>query len=111
MKNKKGGLTTSTIILIIVFIIGLYFGYKTFNQKDKITDLENKNKQLQEEINKFNQAKLKSCPDELIINQIPSTVNSSIINYFIINGDRKEISDFDLKFVIENCDFNKTIAR
>ena len=112
MKNKKAGLTTSTIILIIVFLVGLYFGFKTFNQKDKIADLEEENAFLRENlilaasyIDKS--IGIKSCPDELIINKMPSTDNSST-NYFIVNGERKEISDFDLSYVIENCDINKS---
>ena len=99
----------STIILIVVFIIGLFVGYKTFNQKDRIADLEEENTYLQNQINLLNQVKLKSCPDELIINNMPSTDNSST-NYFIVDGDRKEISDYDLKYVLENCEYNKTIA-
>ena len=110
MKNKKAGLTTSTIILVIVFIIGLYFGYKTFNQRDKIADLEEENKFLQQNLiyvaNELNKTKVKICPDKLIINKTLPIDNSSV-NYFIVNRERKEISDFDLKFVIENCNLSK----
>ena len=110
MKNKKAGLTTSTIILVIVFIIGLYFGYKTFNQKDKIADLEEENKFLQQNLiyvaNELNKTKVKICPDKLIINKTLPIDNSSA-NYFIVNRERKEISGFDLKYIMENCNLSK----
>lgn len=48
---------------------------------------------------------IKQCPEEWIINKMP-TVNSknNLPNeYFIIDGERKEIENYDLKWIRNNC--------
>ncbi len=41
------------------------------------------------------------CPDEKIINRMPGTSPQS--SYYIKDGERKEISDYDESWVLANC--------
>ncbi len=41
------------------------------------------------------------CPDEKIINKMPGTSPQS--SYYIKDGVRKEISDYDESWVLANC--------
>lgn len=49
------------------------------------------------------QAKIRTCPDEWIENRMPSANNAVPEQYFIINGERHEIKDFDLDWIRNNC--------
>lgn len=42
------------------------------------------------------------CPDEKIVNRMPGP-GSSGSEYYIKNGERKEISDYDAAWVSANC--------
>jgi len=52
------------------------------------------------------------CPDEWIVNKMPCACvtdsceecNDPPREYFIINGERRELSEFDVDWVKENCD-------
>lgn len=48
---------------------------------------------------------LQVCPTEKIINKMPTTIPSdnppSV--YFILDGERRELNEFDLPWVEENC--------
>ena len=46
-------------------------------------------------------SKITECPDEKIINRMPGTSPES--SYYIKNGERKEISDYDSNLVQNNC--------
>ena len=73
-------------------ILGLVIGYFIFSPK---TPLEN--------------SKLKICPDEWINNQMPTPVgsNNPPPQYFIVNGERRELSEFDVDWIKENCEVNE----
>ncbi len=45
----------------------------------------------------------KDCPDEWIENRMPGLSEPSAAQYFIIDGERKEIDDFDLPWIKSNC--------
>lgn len=82
-------------IIIGVFvglILGLIIGYFIFSPK---TLIEN--------------PKLKICPDQWYDNQMPTTVgnNNSPSQYFSIKGERRELSEFDVDWIKENCEVNE----
>jgi hypothetical protein len=43
----------------------------------------------------------RTCPDEMIVNKMPGTQPQS--SYYIVDGIRREISEFDSNWVTENC--------
>jgi hypothetical protein len=47
---------------------------------------------------------LKECPTSLIKNNMPAVFPSVNSDYYILNGERKEISDFDAEWVSANCE-------
>jgi hypothetical protein len=55
-------------------------------------------------INKYSVKLLKECPDEMIINKMPSIDDSNTDNsYYIKDGKRREISEYDAVWVNMNC--------
>lgn len=56
--------------------------------------------------------KIQSCPDEWILNQMPGTVGGNTPNeYFIINGQRAELDNYDITWIVANCDLLKTVVQ
>lgn len=54
---------------------------------------------------------IKDCPQEKIINKMPSVGNSSKPNqYYIYKGERREINEFDSTWVSNNCKVPVTIV-
>ncbi|MDQ2933102.1 MAG: peptidoglycan-binding protein [bacterium] len=53
-------------------------------------------------------ALLQVCPDEKIINRMPGT--SPATSYYILNGTRYELGEFDLNWVNSNCTVRETIV-
>ncbi|WP_136668766.1 hypothetical protein [Flavobacterium sp. H122] len=52
---------------------------------------------------------IKDCPDEKIVNKMPSAGNSSTPKeYYIYKGERREISEFDSTWVSKNCQVKTT---
>lgn len=55
-------------------------------------------------INKYNVQLLRECPDEMIINKMPSTDDSDTdYSYYIKDSKRHEISEYDAVWVNMNC--------
>lgn len=79
--------------IAIGLILGLVLGYFIFSEI------------------KTDNNKLKICPDEWYDNQMPciETVNScpQVTQYFIIDGQRRELIEFDVDWIKENCEVNK----
>lgn len=47
---------------------------------------------------------LQECPDELIYNKMPSIEPDTMVrSYYILNGERYEIAEFDEDWVRQNC--------
>ena len=56
----------------------------------------------------FNQVKIQQCPERWIDNQMPTTdKNKTQTQYFILNGARRELSEFDLVWIQKNCALEK----
>ncbi|NCU42013.1 MAG: hypothetical protein EOM19_04845 [Candidatus Moranbacteria bacterium] len=65
------------------------------------------------------QVLLRACPEEKIINAMPTFESESSgeydagvppREYFILNGQRREIEEFDREWVEENCSFEEQVA-
>ncbi len=55
--------------------------------------------------------KLRQCPDKWIDNQMPSTDKiKPETQYFIFNGERRELNEFDIEWVQKNCNLKKQIV-
>lgn len=51
-----------------------------------------------------NRTLIKDCPGEWVEDRMPGGKTESAKNqYFIINGNRKEIKDYDLEWIKSNC--------
>lgn len=116
------------ILLIIIFGISVYFRgtpftnscwpsvCKTSIEENKIVPNE-ENKTIKNEekiITPENRAKVRDemrlagCPDKLIINKMPGiTTNDS---YYIKDGARVEISEYDSVWVSANCEVPSEIV-
>lgn len=47
---------------------------------------------------------IKDCPEEKIVNKMPTVGDSKLPNeYYIYKGERKEINEFDATWISENC--------
>lgn len=55
---------------------------------------------------------LQICPDEMIVNEMPgidrsgettNDVEATRSSYYILNGERREIDEFDTAYIAENC--------
>ncbi|MEX0932915.1 MAG: hypothetical protein WDZ77_02340 [Candidatus Pacearchaeota archaeon] len=82
-------------IIIGVFvglILGLVIGFFIFSPKTPIENL-----------------KLKICPDAWYDDQMPTIIgsNNPPSQYFIIDGERRELSEFDVDWIKENCEVNE----
>ncbi|KKQ49498.1 MAG: hypothetical protein US68_C0014G0011 [Candidatus Shapirobacteria bacterium GW2011_GWE1_38_10] len=56
--------------------------------------------------------KLRICPDSWIENRMPGGSQEVTENrqYFIIDGERREIDEFDIDWIKENCDIKPKIV-
>ncbi len=55
-------------------------------------------------INKYNVQLIRECPDEMIVNRMPSVGELNNNNsYYIKDGIRREISEYDEVWVNMNC--------
>src|SRR3989338_6125620 len=128
--NKKAGLLINTIILAVVLAVGVFVGLRFNDSSHELVDLQEENDNLQSQIdelqNKIEELqketaedeKLRFCPDEWYDNQMPcscATENCSECNnpprqYFIVDGVRRELSEFDMVWVEENCDLEIIVA-
>lgn len=58
------------------------------------------------------QAKIRTCPDEWIMNQMPMVgTPSQSRNYFILDEQRREMSEFDLPWVEVNCNLEPQVVQ
>lgn len=55
-------------------------------------------------------AKLQLCPDEWVDNQMPGDFSDKFQRqYFILNGERRELEEFDVEWVQKNCNLEKHV--
>jgi len=55
--------------------------------------------------------KLQLCPDEWIDDQAPGGFSDQYQRqYFILNGERREIEEFDMEWIQENCNLEKQVV-
>lgn len=53
---------------------------------------------------------LKICPEEWIQNRMPGP-GTNVEEYFIIDGMRREMKEFDLEWVKKNCNLKPTVVQ
>jgi len=92
--------------LIVVIILGLIIGYAIFNQEGTNRDSNNNNINIYPTTN--NNSGLRICPDYWADNQEPpfSPIPEER-QYFIIDEERRELSEFDVNWIKNNCEVNK----
>ncbi|WP_036603430.1 hypothetical protein [Olivibacter sitiensis] len=68
-----------------------------------------KTKQRQQE-----EALIRDCPEEKIVNKMPMVrekdSDTEPSSYFIYKGQRRELAEFDLKWVEQNCQVKETVV-
>ncbi len=52
--------------------------------------------------------RLRECPDVMIINRMPESKGPSV--YYLVKGQRREISDMDTEWLWENCKIREQIV-
>ncbi len=86
-------------LIIIIFVSIVFFGC----DQDKLEDNKNVNV---ESINK-----LQVCPEAWYDNKMPTICDQepcgSASQYFVINGERKELDEVDVAWVQNNCAIKK----
>ena len=54
---------------------------------------------------------IRICPDEWYDNQMPGSDDSGEQRqYFLINGERRELVEFDVAWIRDNCEVNEPVA-
>ncbi len=53
---------------------------------------------------------LKVCPEEWIQNKMPGPDTQQQNEYFILEGKRRELKEFDLEWIKKNCDIKPQIV-
>lgn len=91
-----------TLVLSLIILTACSKEEERENTKNNDSNISNETALIQE------------CPDEKIINKMPQIIDDSDTSnetsprdaeaYYIFNGERKEISEFDEKWVEENCE-------
>lgn len=87
MKTKK-----SLVILLIIILILLLVSVSYLWQNSKPAS-----------------SKLRICPDDWFDNQMPPVQEGENRQYFIIDGERRELSEFDVEWIKKNCKVNKPV--
>ncbi len=54
---------------------------------------------------------LKVCPEEWYQNKMPGTPTSDVSEYFIYEGKRRELKEFDLEWIYKNCNIKPQIVK
>jgi len=86
-----------TIFVSILFITGMY----AWQQYSQAITLKSVVKDLQKE---------RTCPDAWIVDRMPSISSTQPREYFVIRGQRRELSDFDVEWVVRTCALEKQIV-
>ncbi len=57
--------------------------------------------------------KLQQCPDKWFDNRMPSVISKTpeIREYFIFEGGRRELDEFDLEWIQKNCNLKKQVVQ
>ncbi len=54
---------------------------------------------------------LQVCPDEWIQNKMPGTGGTEPNEYFVLEGKRRELKEFDLSWIKKNCNIKPQIVQ
>ncbi len=73
------------LLVLVIFLIVVVLGFAA-SMKEKNTSI----------------ALLRMCPDQMINNKMPGPGGAKP-SYYIVKGERKEISEFDAAWVTANC--------
>lgn len=98
--NKLGPAIVTILVLVVVgFAIHIVIGIIKGDSNNPIIPAEP-------------EEKLQVCPDEWIDNQMPGTFEQRDHQrqYYILDGKRREISEFDSDWVSKNCNLEKQIV-
>lgn len=95
MKNKTIYIFLGLPIIVIIIIAVILIKYQAFEIKLPVITPDSK-------------TKLQQCPDEWIDNQMPSIdPKKAETQYFILNGERRELDEFDAEWIQKNCSLKK----
>lgn len=87
------------IIILLLIASLIIVATASFVNRSHTTSSSNKDDQTQKK-----SSLLKKCPDEWIANHMPNTEETHVNDeYFILNGEREEIKNYDVKWIRSNC--------
>lgn len=95
------------LVVVIIVVIGLFVHqYFWYNDEYKEADCwpfcagmtDEERRELRQELIEA------SCPDEMIVNRMPGPVGTENRSYYIKDGKRVEISEYDSIWVNANCE-------
>ena len=82
----------AVILFFLVLLLGIYIG----SEYQKIITASS-----------FAPVAQRACPDEWIEDRMPTfDQNTGQRQYFIFNGIRKELADYDVEWIKQNCSVN-----
>lgn len=87
-------ITILSILLSLIFLAGCA-------NKTASTQLDNGQSQ---------NSGLKICPDEWIDNQMPGDKSEEGRQYYILDGERRELKEFNTDWVQNNCNLEKQVV-
>lgn len=97
------------IILLVLLLVILGLLYVIFgNNINKTKNIEN-NLEAEQGAKIRNEMSQVGCPDEMIVNKMPSVIDDSGVipppkAYYIKDGKRVEMADYDAVWVNANCE-------
>lgn len=98
MKNKTQYILAVLLTALLIFAVFILTKHppSEINQPDNPPDFK---------------TGLKICPDEWIDNQMPGDSSDKLQRqYFIMNGERRELEEFDVLWVQKNCNLTKQVV-
>ena len=102
MKSKK---KIAPVLIVVVIGIAIFASQKSNNKtRSPITPTpQTTPKEIE---------KIQECPDTWYKNMMPMIVDNPseaehVGEYFIIDNQRRELSEYDVEWIIENCEVNQ----
>ena len=123
-------IVTAFLSILVGLFIGLGIGYFVFNRGsglipnelvpvNEIPIIPNVGELISNPLEQMGQ-KLQTCPQEWIQNNMPMVIDDTKPNelrvqgldneYFILNGERKELEECDIDWIKQNCNLEPTIV-
>lgn len=104
--NKKSFITVVGIVALLVVSMTVHFAKAKNVHGRAVSILLTNNNSLSDTTKKIQQ-----CPDSWIDNQMPFVGKEKpVTEYYILNGERRDIDVFDGEWIAKNCTLTKQVV-